>query len=79
MKLLLQNHGLLSIVDGTYIAPDQTADQAGYEAWFEKDQKALLLIILALKTEGQNCMYNAETSKDCWDKLADQYQGEGDQ
>lgn len=24
-------------------------------------------------------MYNAKTSKECWDKLADQYQGEGDQ
>jgi len=79
MKLILHHRGLLPIVDGSLPAPDATADPAGYIDWYDKDQEALLQIVLLLKVEGQNCMHNATTSKACWDKLTDQYQGEGDQ
>jgi len=54
-------------------------DPTGYAEWYEKDQEALLQIIVTLKMEGQNCMHNMQTSKECWDRLADQYEGEGNQ
>jgi len=38
-----------------------------------------LQIIVTLKMEGQNCMHNTQMLKECWDRLADQYKGEGDQ
>jgi hypothetical protein len=52
MKLVLWNRGLLSIVDGTTPAPDATADLARFTDWYQKDQQALLQIIMALKTAG---------------------------
>lgn len=79
MKLILCHHGLLSIVNGTTPMPDATMDPAGYLDWYDKDQEALLQIIFLLKVKGQNCMHDMSTSKACWDKLANQYQGKGDQ
>jgi transposase InsO family protein len=79
MKLVLWNRGLLSIVDGTTPAPDATADPAGFTDWYQKDQQALLQIVMALKTAGRNAVNGVKSSKDCWDWLATLYQGEGDQ
>jgi len=79
MKLVLSNHGFLSIVDSSTPVPDCTMDPVGYTEWLQKDQEALLQIVMALKTEGQNCINGVKSAKECWDQLADLYQGKGDQ
>ena len=79
MKLLLGNRGLLSIIDGKTPAPNATADPNTYNDWYQRDQEALLQIIMALKSEGQNCVNGVKSSKECWDRLAELYEGKGDQ
>lgn len=74
MKLILQQQGLWEIVSGTSVAPDPAADATAYNAWNDRDQKALLQIILPLNEAAQNCVLYAETSKVCWDTLASRYQ-----
>ena len=79
MKLLLGNHGLLSIVNGKTPAPDVTTDPNAYNNWYQRNQEALLQIVMALKSEGQNCINGVKSSKECWDHLTELYEGEGDQ
>ena len=73
------NHSFLSIVNGSIPAPDRTTDPVGYAKWLQKDQEALLQIVMALKTEGKNGVNGVKSAKECWNQLADLYQGKGDQ
>jgi len=65
-------------VNGTSTAPNPS-DAVAFEIWNNKDQEALLQIIVALKKGAQNCVLNAETSKTCWDTLALHYQAKDNQ
>src|SRR6267142_1717117 len=78
MKLVLRQRGLWDVVNGTSTAPNPS-DAVAFEIWNNKDQEALLQIIVALKKGAQNCVLDAETSKACWDTLASRYQAKDNQ
>jgi len=65
-------------MNGTPTASNPS-DAVAFEIWNNKDQEALLQIIVALKKGAQNCVLDAETSKACWDTLASRYQAKDNQ
>ena len=73
LTLALRNRKFWPIVNGTELAPDEATDPAGYEDWCDKDQQAQLMILLTLKKVGQQCIFEAETAKECWDALNERY------
>jgi Domain of unknown function (DUF4219) len=70
MTLVLRRRGLWDVVNGTARAPDATADPDAYADWYNKDQEALLQIVVTLKDGPHNSILDANTSKECWDTLA---------
>jgi hypothetical protein len=70
MMLVLRHRGLWDVVNGTVRAPDATADPDAYTNWYNKDQEALLHIVVTLKDGPHNSILDANTLKECWDTLA---------
>ena len=77
MKLVLQDCGLLSVVDRTYVKPDATADPNSYADWVSSDTKAKLQIATTLCKGALNIILQASSTKDCWERLIAWYQGKG--
>ena len=77
MKLVLQDCGLLSIIDMTYAKPDATANPNSYMDWISLDMKAKLQIATTLHKGALNNILQASSAKDCWEHLIAQYQGKG--
>ena len=78
MKLVLRRCGLWDIVNGTSTTPNPS-DAVAFKIWNNKDQEALLQIIITLKKGVQNCILDTETSKAYWDTLALCYQAKDNQ
>jgi gag-polypeptide of LTR copia-type len=60
-------------------APHANVDPNAYADWYNKDQEALLQIVMTLKDGPHNSILDANTSKECWDTLAKQYCMKGNQ
>ena len=48
MKMVLQDHDLLPVVNGTLAKPNATVDPDAYRAWIDKDLKARIQIATTL-------------------------------
>jgi hypothetical protein len=70
LTLALRNCRLWHIINRMDTAPNATSDPDTHNEWCLKDQEAQLTILLVLKKVSQKCVYQAKTSKDCWDRLA---------
>jgi len=77
LQLALNNCGIWPIVTGTELHPDRTTDPTGHEEWGLKDREARLMILLALRKVGQNCVFCGTSSKEYWDRIASWYSGAG--
>jgi len=77
LQLALNNRGIWPIITGTELRLDQTTDPTGYEEWGLKDREARLMILLALRKVGQNCVFHGTSSKEYWDHITSQYSGAG--
>ena len=77
MKLALHNNDFLSVVNGTFMKPNITADLDVYIDWVSKDLKAQLQIATTLCKEALNIILQATSAKDCWNCLTARYQGRG--
>jgi gag-polypeptide of LTR copia-type len=60
-------------------APNANADPDAYADWYNKDQEALLQIVMTLKDSPHNSILDANTLKECWDTLAKRYHTKGNQ
>ena len=78
LTLVLRKHGFWPIVNGSKTAPDASTNASAYNEWSLKDQEATLTILLALREVGQQCIYGAQTAKECWDTLKTRYSSSGD-
>jgi len=65
------------IVTRTKLRPDQTTDPTGHKEWGLKDCEARLMILLALRKVGQNCVFHGTSSKEYWDRITSWYSGAG--
>ena len=77
MKMVLQDHDLLPVVNGTLAKPNATTDPDAYRAWIDKYLKARIQIATMLRKGPLNLIMDADSAKSCWDKLTAQYQGKG--
>jgi len=77
MKLVLQDSDLLSVVDGTLPKPNVATDLDAYTSWVSRDLKAQLQIATTLRKGALNVILQANSAKDCWDRLNAQYQRRG--
>ena len=77
LQLALDNRGIWPIVTGIELYLDWTTDPTGHEEWGLKDRKARLMILLALRKVGQNCVFRGTSSKEYWDRIASRYSGTG--
>jgi len=77
LQLALDNRSIWPIVTGTELRPDRMTDPTGHEEWGLKDREARLMILLALRKVGQNCVFCGTSSKEYWDRIASQYSGTG--
>jgi gag-polypeptide of LTR copia-type len=61
------------------VGTDATADPDAYADWYNKDQEALLQIVMTLKDGPHNSILDTKSSKECWDILAKCYCVKGNQ
>ena len=78
LRLGFESRGIWRIVNGTELAPDETIDATAHETWCLKDKEAQVMLLKALKHQGQKCIYRAETAKESWDLLRARYSGGND-
>jgi len=57
-------------VSSTKPPPSPILYPSDYRTWLDKDQEALLQIVMTLKEGPHHFILNARTSKECWDILA---------
>ena len=78
LKLGFRSRGIWGVVNGTELAPNEMTNAAAYETWCLKDEEAQLILLKALKHQGQKRIYRAETAKEAWDLLRTRYSGGND-
>ncbi len=78
-QLVLQSCDLWGVIDGSYTLPDRTSDPTAYDDWMQKDMAAQIQISTPLKKGPFAIIADANTAKECWDKLTDHFRGKGEQ
>ena len=79
MMLVLQRCHLWDVICGAETCPSAILCPGDYRAWVNKDQEALLQIVMTLKEGPHNSILDVKTLKECWDILAKRYQAKGNQ
>jgi len=77
MTMVLEDSDLMSIVDGTLPRPNAATHPVDHANWVSRDRKARIEIATTLRKGPLNLILQIKTSKGCWDRLADRYQGKG--
>jgi len=77
LQLTLDNWGIWPIITGIELCPDWMTDPTGHKEWGLKDHEARLMILLALRKVGQNCVFHGTSSKEYWDRIVSWYSGAG--
>ena len=77
MTMVLEDSDLMSIVDGTLPRPNAATHPVDHANWVSRDRKARIQIATTLRKGPLNLILQIKTSKGCWDRLADRYQGKG--
>ena len=72
--MTLLKDGLWGIVNGTEVAPDETADADKHAKFTSRKDKALAIIVLAIEPKLLYLIGNPEDPVVVWKKLMDQFQ-----